>query len=119
MLIENISWNMEVYIDDLLVKSKEHEQDIPYLREAFGVLQWYRMKLNPTKCAFEVGLGKFLGFMVSKRGTKANPEKIQGIIDMMQSKNINEVQKLIGRIVALNEFMSRSTNKCLPFFYVM
>lgn len=57
---------MEVYIDILLVKSKELEQHVEDLREAFGVLQQHKMKLSLMKCAFGVHLGKFLDFMVSK-----------------------------------------------------
>ena len=74
------------------------------------------MKLNPSKCAFRVVLGKFLGFMVSQKGIKANPEKVRAILDMISPKTVKEVQKLIGSIVALNKFISKVTDKCLPFF---
>ena len=62
------------------------------------------MKLNPSKCAFGVSSGKFLGFMVSDRGIKANPNKIQAILDMKPPQNTKEIQ---------------STDKCLPFFKVL
>ena len=74
------------------------------------------MKLNPSKCVFGVVSGKFLGFMVSQKGIEANPEKVQAIINMASPRTVKEVQKLIGRIVALNKFVSRATDKCLPFF---
>ena len=74
------------------------------------------MKLNLSKCAFGVASGKFLGFMVSQRGIEANPEKVQVILNMTSPKTIKKVQKLTGRIAALNRFVSRATNKCLPFF---
>ena len=74
------------------------------------------MKLNPSKCVFGVASGKFLGFMVSQRGIGANPEKVQAIINMVLPKTIKEVQKLTGRIAALNRFVFRATDKCLPFF---
>ena len=74
------------------------------------------MKLNPSKCAFGVASGKFLGFMVSQRGIEANLEKVQAILDMTSSKTIKEVQKLTGRIAALNRFISKATDKCLPIF---
>ena len=77
------------------------------------------MKLNPSKCAFEVSSGKFLGFMVSQRGIEANSDKIQAILDMEPSKNIKEVQSLTGRVAALNRFISKATDKCLPFFKVL
>ena len=74
------------------------------------------MKLNPSKCAFGVASGKFLGFMVSQRGIEANPEKVQAILNMALSKTVKEVQKLTGRIEALNMFVSKAMDKCLPFF---
>ena len=77
------------------------------------------MKLNPKKCAFGVSSRKFLGFMVSQRGIEANPDKIQAILDMKPPKNIKEVQSLTGRIVALNRFVSKATDKCLPFFEIL
>ena len=61
-------------------------------------------------------MGKLLGFMVSQRRIEANPEKVQAILDMVSPKTIKEVQKLTGRITALNKFDSKATNKCLPFF---
>ena len=77
------------------------------------------MKLNPSKCAFGVASGKFLGFMVSHRGIKANPEKIKAILDMKPPQNIKEVQSFTGRVATLNRFVSKATNKCLPFFRVL
>ena len=74
------------------------------------------MKLNPNKCAFKVSLRKFLGFMVSHRGTEANPNKIQLILNMKLPQNIKEVQSLTRRVTAFNRFVSKATDKCLPFF---
>ncbi|XP_050280556.1 uncharacterized protein LOC126721549 [Quercus robur] len=77
------------------------------------------MKLNPSKYAFGVSSGKFLGFMVSQRGIEANPNKIQAILDMEPPKSIKELQSLTGRVAALNRFVSKATDKCLPFFKVL
>ena len=107
---------MEVYMDDMLVKSREELAPLDDLKETFTTLKQYQMKLNPAKCVFGVASGKFLGFMVSQRGIEANPEKVQAIINMASPKTVKEVQKLIGMIVALNKFVSKATNKCLPFF---
>jgi hypothetical protein len=110
---------MEVYVDDILVKiilSIDHVSD---LQEAFRTLKQYQMKLNPAKYAFGVSSGKFLGFMVSNRGIEANPEKVQAILDMQSPRNTNQVQQLTGKIAAINRFISRSTDKCLPFFSVL
>ena len=77
------------------------------------------MKLNSSKCAFEVLLRKFLGFMVSQRGIEANPDKIQAILNMEPPKNIKEVQSLTRRVATLNRFVSKAIDKCLPFFKVL
>ena len=74
------------------------------------------MKLNPSKCAFGVTTGKFLGFMVSQRGKEVNPKKVQTIMELAPPKTVKEVQSLNGKIAVLNRFVSRATDKCLPFF---
>ena len=74
------------------------------------------MKMNPTKCAFGVSSRQFLGFMVSQRGIEANLEKVKAILEISSPKTIKDVQKLTGRVVVLNKFVSKATNKCLPFF---
>ena len=66
---------MEVYVDDMLVKSKEELSHLNDLRETFATLKQYQMKLNPVKCVFGVASGKYLGFMVSQRGIEANQRK--------------------------------------------
>ena len=116
MFNKQIGRNMEVYVDDMLVKSKEELAHLDDLRETFATLKQYQIKLNPGKCVFGVVLGKFLGFMVSQRGIKENPEKVQAIINMASSKTVKEVQKLTRRIAAINRFVSKATDKCLPFF---
>ncbi|CAL8990140.1 unnamed protein product, partial [Prunus brigantina] len=78
---QHIGSIMEVYVDDMLVKSRTAEGHQENLALMFGILKNYRMRLNPTKCAFGVASGKFLGFMISQRGIEANPEKIKAIID--------------------------------------
>ena len=74
------------------------------------------MKLNPNKCTFGVMAGKFLGFMVSQRGIEVNLEKIRAIMELKPPRIVKEVQSLNGKIVALNRFVSRATDRCLPFF---
>ena len=86
------------------------------LRETFDTLCSYNMKLNSGKCAFGVTVGKFLRFMVSQRGIEANPDKIRAIIEMTPPRNMKEVQSLNGKVTALNRFVLRATDKCLPFF---
>ena len=119
MFRPQIGRNVEVYIDDMLVKSLNEGGHLDNLQETFETLKRYKMKLNPSKCAFGVSLGKFLGFMVSQRGIEANPDKIQAILNMEPPKNIKEVQSLTGLVTALNKFVSKVTDKCLPFFKVL
>ena len=110
---------MEVYIDDMLVKSTTADLHIAHLSEAFKILRNYNMKLNPAKCALGVSAGKFLGFIVNHRGIEANPDKIKAVLDMPSPSGIKEVQRLTGRIAALSRFVSRASDKCQPFFQVL
>ncbi|XP_030955724.1 uncharacterized protein LOC115977839 [Quercus lobata] len=119
MFRPQIGRNVEVYVDDMFVKSIDEGSHLDDLQETFETLRRYKMKLNPSKCAFGVSSGKFLGFMVSPRGIEANPDKIQAILNMEPPKNIKEVQSLTGRVAALNRFVSKATDKCLPFFKVL
>ena len=110
---------MEVYIDDMLVKSVKSELHVAHLAESFQVLKNYNMKLNLTKCAFGVLAEKFLGFIVNSRGIEANPDKIKSVLDMQPPSNTKEIQRFTGRIASLSRFVSRSSDKCQPFFQVL
>ena len=98
MFQKKIGASMEVYIDDMLVKSTTAELDIAHMVEAFLILKEYNMKLNPAKCAFRVSAGKFLGFIVNNRGIEANSDNIKAVLDMPSPSSIKEVQHLTGRI---------------------
>ena len=119
MFQKQIGTTMEVYIDDMLVKSTIAELHIAHLSKAFQILRKYNMKLNPAKCAFGVSAGKFLGFIVNHRGIEANSDKIKVVLDMPPPSGIKEVQRLTGRIAALSRFVSRASDKCQPFFQVL
>ena len=119
MFQKQIGASMEVYIDDMLVKSTTAELHIAHMSEAFQILIEYNMKLNPAKCAFGVSDRKFLGFIVNNRGIEANPEKIKAVLDMRPPSNIKEVQRLTGRIAALSRFVSKASDKCQPLFQVL
>ena len=82
MFAHQIGRNEQVYVDDMLVKSQCEDDHLVDLRETLDTLRSYNMKLNLNKCAFGVTAGKFLGFMVSQRGIKVNPEKIQAIMEL-------------------------------------
>ena len=116
MFADYLGDTMEVYIDDMLVKSLLAEQHLDHLRQAFEVLQKYGMKLNPTKCSFGVAAGKFLGYMVTQRGIEANPDQIRSVMNLQSPACIRDVQRLTGRVAALSRFISRSSEKCHLFF---
>ena len=116
MFAHQIGRNVQVYVDDMLVKSLHEDDHLGDLRETFNTLRPYNMKLNPGKCAFRVTMGKFLGFMVFQRGTEVNPDKIRARIELELPRMVKEVQILNGKITALNRFVSKVMDKCLPFF---
>ena len=116
MFSKQIGRNMEVYVDDMLAKSKRADSHQDDVKETFDTLRKYQIRLSLAKCVFGVLLGKYMGFMVSQQGIEANSEKVRAILDMTSPRTVKEVQRLTRRIVALNRFVSRATDKCLPFF---
>ncbi|GKV11061.1 hypothetical protein SLEP1_g22347 [Rubroshorea leprosula] len=114
-----IGRNLEVYVDDINVKSLKAEDHLADLDEIFNNLRKNKIRLNPAKCIFGVKFGKFLGFMVSRRGIELNPKKIKAIAEMEPPKLVKDIQRLIGKVVALHRFILKSANKCLPFFKIM
>lgn len=96
-----IERNVEIYVDDMLVKKLLAEQHLLDLSETFQTLRKHKMKLNSDKCAFGVSMGKFLRFMVSQRGIEVNSEKVKAIINMPLPRNAKEVQRLARRVAAL------------------
>ena len=119
MFMHQIGRNEQVYVKDMLVKSLPEEDYLGNLLETFDTLRLYNMKLNSGKCTFGVTAGKFLGFMISQRGIEVNPEKVRAIIELELSRTVKEVQSLNGKIAALNRFVLKAMNKCLPFFCTM
>ncbi|XP_012853665.1 PREDICTED: uncharacterized protein LOC105973192 [Erythranthe guttata] len=111
--------NIEVYVDDMLVKSKKRSTHLADLAETFATLRLYRMKLNPGKCAFGVKAGKFLGYVITQEGIKVNQDKVEAVLRMTPPRSIKEVQSLAGKMVALGRFISRMADKSLPFFKVL
>ncbi|GKV00548.1 hypothetical protein SLEP1_g13219 [Rubroshorea leprosula] len=106
-----IGKNLEVYVDDIVIKSLKAEDHLVDLDETFNNLRKNRMRLNPAKCIFGVESEKFLGFMVSRRGIEVNPEKIRAIAEMEPSKSVKDTQRLTGRVAALHRFISKSADK--------
>ena len=100
MFAHQIGRNVQVYVDDMLVKSLRENNHLDDLQEMFDTLRSYNMKLNPSKCVFGVIAGKFLGFMVSQRGIEVNPEKVRAIMELGLPRTVKEVQSLNGKIAA-------------------
>ena len=111
--------NIEVYIDDMVVKSKLVSEHVEDLMNIFGILRKHKLHLNASKCSFGVGSGRFLGYMVTHRGIEVNPDQIKAINDLQAPRNPKEVQKLTGMTAALNRFISRSAERCRPFFLLL
>ena len=107
---------MEVYIDDMLIKSKERLDHANHLEQGFDLLSTYGMKLNPAKCTFGVNAGRFLGFMMTQRGIEANPSQLKAIIESPVPSSRKEIQQLTGRLAALGQFISRFIDRLKPFF---
>ena len=119
MFTHQLERNVQVYVDDMLVKSMRENDHLNDLQKTFNTLRSYNMKLNPSKCVFGVTAGKFLGFMVSQRGIEVNPEKVRAILEIESPRTVKAVQSLNGKVAALNRFVLKATDKCLPFFQVL
>ena len=111
--------NIEVYIDDMVVKSKIVSKHIGDLTNIFEILRGHKLRLNASKCSFGVDSGKFLGYMVTHQGIEVNPDQIKAINSLQPPRNPKEVQKLTGITAALNRFIFRSADRYKPFFLLM
>jgi hypothetical protein len=114
-LTGQVGRNIFTYVDDIVVASRTKEDHLVDLAETFANMRDARLRLNPEKCVFGVRQGKILGYLVSHRGIEANPTKIQAIINMTPPQSARDVQRLTGGLAALNRFISKSTERSLPF----
>ena len=119
MFEQQMGKSIEVYIDDMVVKSKLVTNHVRDHGDIFRILRKYRLRLNAFKCSFGVGSGKFLGYIVTHRGIEVNPDQIRAIHSLQPPRNPKEVQKLTSMIAALNRFISRSADRCRPFFLLL
>jgi len=108
--------NIIAYVDDIVVMSKNEEDHLANLKETFANLRADGLKLNLEKYVFGISRGKMLGYIIGPEGIRANPEKTKAIISMVEPSTKKEVQKLTGRIAALNKFISKSAECNVPFF---
>ena len=100
----------------MVVKNKVESEHIDDLGNIFEILRKHKLHLNATKCSLGVGFGKFLGYMVTHRGIKIDPDQIRAICNLQPPRNPKKVQKLIGMTAVLNQFIFRSIDRCRPFF---
>nr|XP_043611701.1 uncharacterized protein LOC122583350 [Erigeron canadensis] len=114
-----IGRNLEVYVDDMVIKSRSEEDMFVDIEETFKTLRSINMKLNPKKCSFGVEEGQFLGHVITKEGFRADPEKVKDIQNMKPPHALKEVQSLNGKLTALHRFLSKSADKSLPFFHTL
>jgi hypothetical protein len=111
-----IGKNIQAYVDDLIVKSGDRVSHVSDLAETYANMRRAGLKLNPEKCVFGVTKGKILGCLISAKRIEANSNKIRAIREMEEPKTKKDIQKLNGRVEALNRFSSRSAERSLPFF---
>ena len=114
-----IGKTMEVYVDDMLVKSRMARNLLEHQGQMFEILRRYQMKHNPLKCAFGIGSGKFFSFMVNQQRIETNPKKIKVLLEMSSPKKLKKVMSLTGRVAVLSRFVSRATDRCAPSFDVL
>ena len=119
MFESQLGRSIEVYVDDMVVKSKVVSEHVGDLTNIFGILRKHKLRLNASKCSFGVGLGKFLDYMVTHKGIEVNLDQIKAINSLQPPWNPKEVQKLTGMTTALNRFISRLADKCIPFFLLL
>ncbi|GKC54447.1 reverse transcriptase domain-containing protein [Tanacetum coccineum] len=101
-----IGRNLEAYVDDMVIKSKSKREMLADIVETFDNLRRINMKLNPKKCSFRVKEGKFLGYMVTSEGIRANPAKTKDIAEIQSPRTWGEMQSLAGKLSTLNRFLS-------------
>ncbi|GKB72867.1 reverse transcriptase domain-containing protein [Tanacetum coccineum] len=111
-----IGRNLEVYVDDLVIKSRTEDEIVRDIEETFKTLRKINMKLNPKKCTFGVEEGMFLGYQVNTKGIKICPDKVDAVLSLQSPKCLKDVQKLNGKLASLNRFLAKSAEKSLPFF---
>ena len=103
----------------MVVKSKVVSEHVGELENIFEILRKHKLRLNASKCSFVVGSDRFLGYMVTHCRIKVNLDQIKAINNLQLPRNPKEVQKLKGMTAALYRFISRSADRCRPFFLLM
>ncbi|WJZ90865.1 hypothetical protein VitviT2T_009982 [Vitis vinifera] len=111
--------DVEVYVDDMIVKSRGRVDHLVALKRFFERIQKFILRLNPKKYTFGVTFGKLLGHMVSERGIEVDPNKIKAILDMPMSMIEKEIRGFLGRLQYISQFIARLTDICEPIFRLL
>nr|GFB32731.1 reverse transcriptase domain-containing protein [Tanacetum cinerariifolium] len=110
-----IGRNLEAYMDDMVIKSRDEKMLLAVIAETFDNLKKINMKLNLKKCSFGVEEGKSLGYMVMSEGIRANPKKTMALVDLQSPRTLKEMQSLNGKLASLSHFLAKSLKRSLPF----
>jgi len=103
----------------MLVKSKQEERQIEDIQGVFEVFRQHKLRLNMEKCVFGVGVGKFLGYLITNRGIEVNLDQIEAMKRLKTTSNPKEVQVLTKMLAALNQFISKFADRCRPFYQLL
>ncbi|GAU24659.1 hypothetical protein TSUD_322670 [Trifolium subterraneum] len=110
---------LEVYMDDMIVKSEEEIDHTVHLKRVFDQARKFNMRFNPEKCTFGVKAGKFLGFYLTERGIEANPDKCRAFFDYPTPKSKKSIQTLNGMLTSMARFVAKSAQHALPLFKLL
>jgi hypothetical protein len=116
---DHIGGTVEAYVDDIVVKTRKADDLVSDLHIAFDCLRANGVKLNPEKCVFGVSRGMLLGYIVSQRGIKPNPEKVAALNRMGSIQDLKGVQKVLGCLATLSRFISWLSEKSLPLYRLL
>ena len=119
MFKDKIGCMVEVYIDDMVVKSKWEIQHFDNLKEVFEVLRCHKLRFNADKCAFGVGAGKFLRYLITNQGIEVNPDQIEAVKSLKPPSNPKKVQVLTGMLATFNRFISKFVDHYRPFYQLL
>ena len=111
--------DVEVYVDDMIVKSRDRADHLAALQRFFERIRQFRLRLNPKKCTFGVTSRKLLGHIVSEQGIEVDPEKIRAILDMPTPRTEKEIRGFLGRLQYISRFIARLTDICEPIFRLL
>ncbi|XP_034677764.1 uncharacterized protein LOC117908248 [Vitis riparia] len=111
--------DIEVYVDDMIVKSRERANHLTALQRFFERIRHFRLRLNPKKCTLGVTSGKLLGHIVSEHGIEVDPKKIRVILDMPAPRTEREIRSFLGKLQYISRFIARLTDISEPIFLLL